>query len=241
MDISIKGEIVDDDWGPWLEWWGYDVTYPKKVLNKISEANGEPLVVKINSPGGDIFAASEIYSELREYKGDVLIKIVGLCASAGSVIAMAGTSEISPTAMLMVHNVATGTYGDYREMEKTSETLKVANDTIANSYICKTGMSREEALDLMNNETYISAEKAIELKLVDKIMFEDSNKVDFSTLNNLKANNFSNYLNPFEKIKDFANKFGTNNHPNSNEGDFLIQNYQKKLNDLKKKESKLNV
>lgn len=210
-EIEIKGDIVNDDWGNWYEWLGYTYTSPSKVINQIKAANGEKLTIKINSPGGDIFAASDIYTELRAYEGEIEIKITGMAASAASVIAMAGKSSMSPTAQLMVHNVSTGTWGDYRDMEHTAEVLRNANDTIANAYMCKTGMTREEALELMNNETYLSATKAQELGFVDEIMFEEDNKVNLSALQNLNINSFVNAASqsPFDIIKNLKDKIKT--------------------------------
>lgn len=235
-EIEIKGDIVDDDWGRWYEWLGYSYTSPSKVINQIKAANGEKLTIKINSPGGDIFAASDIYTELREYKGEIEIKITGMAASAASVIAMAGKSSMSPTAQLMVHNVSTGTWGDYRDMEHTAEILKNANDTIANAYMCKTGMSREEALELMNNETYLSATKAKELGFIDEIMFEESNKVNLSALENLNINSFVNTTSqsPFDIIKNLKDKIDTTDHHiqgennPKNSGDFSFGNKTEK-------------
>lgn len=223
MDIEIKGEIVSDDYGPWYDWLGFSCSYPKKVTNVLKEANGEDITVKINSPGGDIFAASDIYTELRSYKGNVKIIITGMAASAGSVIAMAGKSAISPTGQIMVHNVSTSTYGDYRDMDHTSEILKNANDTIANAYMCKTGMSREEALELMNNETYLSAEKAKQIGLVDEILFEDESKVKLSSLNNIDTNKLYNSISAKEILVNMKNSILKNNHPLKNEDDFLLQ------------------
>ena len=131
--------------------------------------------VIINSGGGSVFPASEIYTVLRDYAGNVIVKIVGLAASAASVVAMAGTKVLmSPTAQMMIHNVTTYAEGDYRDMEHTAEILKNANDTIANAYRLKSGKTQEELLALMNNETWMTAQKAKELGLIDEIMFEDN-------------------------------------------------------------------
>lgn len=192
VDIDIKGDIIEDD-SQWIyDWIGWSYTSPKNVINKLKEANGQPVTLKINSPGGSVFAASEIYTELRNYTGDVNIQIVGLAASAASVIAMAGRSSMSPTAQLMVHNVSTRAGGDYRVMEHTAEILKNANDTIANAYIAKSGMTREEALELMNKESYLSAQKAKELGLIDEIMFDNmqsrlTNNVNLGLYNSLSS------------------------------------------------------
>ena len=142
-----------------------------KVLEK---ANGEDLEVEINSGGGSVFAGSEIYTALKSYKGNVTVKIVGLAASAASVIAMAGKKVLmSPTAQMMIHNVSSRAEGDYREMEHTAEILKSANDTIANAYRLKTGKEQKELLSLMDKETWMTAQKAKELGFIDEIMFED--------------------------------------------------------------------
>ena len=138
--IDIKGDIIEDD-SQWIyDWLGWNYTTAKNVNKKLQEANGQAITVKINSPGGSVFAASEIYTELKNYPGQVNIEILGLAASAASVIAMAGKSKMSPTAQIMVHNVSTSCGGDYRAMEHTAEVLKNANDTIANAYINKSGI-----------------------------------------------------------------------------------------------------
>lgn len=193
INIEIKGDIIEDD-SQWIyDWIGWSYTSPKNVINKLKEANGQPVILKINSPGGSVFAASEIYTELRNYSGEVNIQIVGLAASAASVIAMAGKSSMSPTAQLMVHNVSTSAGGDYRVMEHTAEVLKNANDTIANAYISKSGMTRKEALSLMDKESYLSAQQAKELGLIDEIMFENSipnkltNNVNLKLYNSLSS------------------------------------------------------
>lgn len=169
MKIDIKGCIVSND-DAWIyDFFGLECCCPNDINEKISKANGEKLDIYINSGGGDIFAGSEIYSAIREYGGEVNIHVVGLAASAASVIACAGSSDISPTAMLMVHNVSSTAKGDYRDMDKESEILKKANETIANAYVAKTGMSVEEALQMMDVETWLSANDAVEKGLIDKI------------------------------------------------------------------------
>lgn len=168
-DINIKGPIVASD-EVWIyDWFGIECTNPKAVNDAIKKANGEKLDVYINSGGGDIFAGSEIYSSLRSYKGDVLIHVVGLAASAASVVASARESEIEPTAMIMVHNVSCTARGDYHDMKHQAEVLQKANKTIANAYIAKTGMSEAEALALMDHETWLTAQEAVEKKLCDRI------------------------------------------------------------------------
>lgn len=171
MKINVKGTIIpnDDQWV--YDLFKIDAISPAKVLKGITAAaeKGELLEVDINSGGGDIFAASEIYSAIREYSGDVKIHVVGLAASAASVIACAGKSDISPTAQIMVHNVSSVASGDYHDMDKMSEILQKANETIANAYITKSGMTKEKALEIMDKETWLTADEAVELGLIDEI------------------------------------------------------------------------
>lgn len=223
MDIEIKGDIIEDD-SQWIyDWIGWSYTSPKNVIGQIKEANGKPINLKINSPGGSVFAASEIYTELRNYKGTVNVQIVGLAASAASVIAMAGKSSMSPTAQIMVHNVSSSASGDYRAMDHMSEILRNANDTIANAYIAKTGMTREKALELMDNETWLSAQKAKELGLIDEIMFEDNKpsvQVGLTNFNKkVLYNSFSSI--PSELLEKL--KIVNGNQPLNNEVGFFIK------------------
>lgn len=172
--IEVKGEIIGNGEGWIYEWLGIEHTTPQGISKQLAEANGEEIEVEINSPGGSIFAGSEIYTALRSYKGNKKIRIVGLAGSAASVIAEAGESEISPTGMYMIHNVQSGASGDYRVMEHQAEVLKAANQSIANAYIDKTGMSNDELLALMDKETWLTAQNAVKYGFVDKVMFQDS-------------------------------------------------------------------
>ncbi|MFR5718421.1 MAG: head maturation protease, ClpP-related [Anaerotignum faecicola] len=169
--IEVKGTIVGNA-DKWIyEWFGMDATCPKDVNAAISEANGEPLLVEINSGGGDVFAGSEIYTASKAYAGTVEINIVGLAASAASVIAQAGHSRISPTALFMVHNVSGSAAGDFHDMQQEAEILQTANKAVAAAYLEKTGKSMEELLGIMDAETWMDAQKAVEYGFVDEVMF----------------------------------------------------------------------
>lgn len=169
MRINIKGIIASND-DKWIyDWLEMESTSPNDVQRLIDQANGEFLEVYINSGGGDIFAGSEIYAALRSYKSEVNIHVVGAAASAASVIACAGQSDIAPTAMYMVHNVSGGARGDYHVMDKSSEVLQTANKAIAAAYIAKTGMSEKEALIMMDQETWLTAQQAVDKGLIDRI------------------------------------------------------------------------
>ena len=226
MKVKIKGPIVGNS-DAWIyEYFGIEATSPSMVDKAIEKANGEGLEVEINSGGGSVFAGSEIYTALKSYKGNVTVKIVGLAASAASVIAMAGNKVMmSPTAQMMIHNVSSCAAGDYREMEHTAEILKNANDTIANAYRIKTGKTQEELLALMDKETWMTAQKAKELGFIDEVMFED---IQFAA-----STSYSGLLPP-EVINKMRN---TVKNPVRNESDILIS----KLKFLKLKGEKEDV
>lgn len=159
------------------DWLGIENTSPKKIVKALTEAGGEDIEVYINSPGGDVFAGSEIYTELRSYGGKKLIRITGIAASAASVIAQAGECEISPTGMFMIHNVQTRAAGDYRVMDNTGDALRAANQAIMNAYVEKTHRDPEELQALMDRDTYLSAQQAVEYGFADRLMFQNGNAI----------------------------------------------------------------
>lgn len=168
--IEVKGTIVADD-DKWIyEWFGFAATCPKDVHTVIQEANGEDLEVEINSGGGDVVAGNEIYTALRRYKGNVTIIISGMAASAASYIATARRCEISPVGIFMIHNVSGGARGDYHEMDKESKILQTINRSIAMAYIDKTKMNLDDLLDLMDKESWLTAEEALNYGFVDAII-----------------------------------------------------------------------
>jgi len=171
--IDVKGTIISNNLQDIYDWVGIEATSPQKVITSLPQSN-EDIEVYINSGGGDVFAGSEIFTALKEYKGNVTVKVVGLAASAASVIAMAGDKVLmSPTAQLMIHNVSTTAGGDYRTFEHTAEILKSANQSIANAYKTRTGKSDEELKSLMDVETWFNAQSAIEHGFADEMMFEN--------------------------------------------------------------------
>lgn len=198
--INIKGPIVSSQQQWIYDYFDIEATSPSKVskiLNNIM--TNEDLEIEINSSGGDISAASEIYTAIRGYnKGNKKTNIVGSAYSAGSVIAMASESYMSPTSMMMVHKVSSGAAGNSNDMDKMSKVLQVADQTVANAYIAKSGMSMKEALKMMTDETWLTAQQAKDRGLIDGIMFEDTQS---SQLNN----SFSNMI-PEEIINRMQNE-----------------------------------
>ena len=116
-------------------------------------------------------AAAQIYNMLMDYPYDVTVKIDGIAASAASVIAMAGTKVlVSPVSMMMIHNPMTIAMGDTAEMQKAIEMLGSVKDSIINAYEIKTGLSRAKLSHLMDAETWMDANKAVELGFADGIL-----------------------------------------------------------------------
>ena len=163
--LTMRGPISDETW------FGDEVT-PGEFRAELNEGSG-PVAAWIDSPGGDVFAAAQIYNMLKDYKDEVNVHIDSLAASAASVIAMAGkTVEISPTGYLMIHNPSMMAWGDSAEMQRAKNMLDEVKEGIINAYEMKTGLPRDEISRMMDAETWLSAKKAVELGFADKIMFE---------------------------------------------------------------------
>ena len=166
--LYLDGVIAEESW------FDDDVT-PKAFKTDLFAGEGD-IVIWLNSPGGDCIAASQIYAMLMDYKGKVTVKIDGIAASAASVIAMAGTAVLmAPTALMMVHNPLTVAIGDSEEMQKAIAMLSEVKESIINAYEIKTGLSRTRLSHLMDAETWLNANKAIELGFADEIL-EDEKK-----------------------------------------------------------------
>ena len=161
--LELNGTIAEESW------FDDDVT-PQLFRDELNSGTGD-VTVWINSPGGDCVAAAQIYNMLSNYKGKVTVKIDGIAASAASVIAMAGdTVLVSPVSMLMIHNPATIVWGDHAEMQKAIDMLAEVKESIINAYVLKTGLSRPKLSHLMDAETWMDANKAVELGFADEIM-----------------------------------------------------------------------
>lgn len=163
--LYLNGEISDETW------YGDEVT-PELFRSELQAGSGD-ITVWINSPGGDVFAAAQIYNMLMDYKGSVTVKVDALAASAASVIAMAGTTvQMSPVAMMMIHNPMTIAIGDSEEMKKAGMMLDEVKESIMNAYEIKTGLNRSELSNLMNAESWFNARKAVELGFADEILID---------------------------------------------------------------------
>ena len=170
--LVLNGQISDETW------FGDEVT-PGLFRDELQSCEGD-ITVWINSPGGDVFAAAQIYNMLMEYPGNVDVRIDGIAASAASVIAMAGNKvSMSPVAMMMIHNPMTVAMGDKKVMQQAIDMLDEIKESIINAYELKTGQSRTKIAHMMDAETWFNAKKAVELGFADDILYTgDSDKKD---------------------------------------------------------------
>ena len=163
--LRLEGPIDSENF------WGDEVT--PQMFREDLEAEDGDVTVWINSPGGNVFAAAEIYTMLKDYTGKVTVKVASLAASAASVVAMAGdTVQMSPTALLMLHDPSTVAMGNARDMEKAIAALNEVKESIVNAYAAKSGLRRGRIADLMSEETWLNAKKAVELGFADEVLYD---------------------------------------------------------------------
>ena len=168
--LYLNGAIAEESW------FDDDVT-PQAFKADLFAGEGD-ITIWLNSPGGDCIAASQIYAMLMDYRGNVTVKIDGIAASAASVIAMAGTKVMmAPTALMMIHNPLTVAIGDSEEMQKAIAMLDEVKESIINAYEIKTGQSRAKISHLMDAETWLNANKAIELGFADGILEDEKKRI----------------------------------------------------------------
>lgn len=169
--LTLNGTIAEESW------FDDDIT-PQIFKDELNSGTGN-ITVWINSPGGDCVAAAQIYNMLMDYKGNVTVKIDGIAASAASVIAMAGNTVLmSPVSTMMIHNPATVAMGDHNDMQKAIEMLNEVKESIINAYEIKTGLSRAKLAHLMDAETWMNANKAVELGFADGIIARENPNTD---------------------------------------------------------------
>lgn len=166
-ELRIEGVIAEDSWFD-------DEVTPKLFRDELNAGKGR-LKLWINSPGGDVFAASQIYTMLKEYKDGVDVYIDGFTASAASVIAMSGEKVfMSPTSYLLIHDPETISIGNTAEMKEAIKMLNEIKEGIISAYELKTKLPREEISKLMSAETIMNAKKAVELGFADEMLYSEN-------------------------------------------------------------------
>lgn len=190
VELRISGEIVDDD-DAWLyEWFGISAASPNAFRAELSAHKGKKITVWIDSWGGDVFAGMGMYNALKEHKGRVVAKIDGKAVSAGSIIPMAADEIlISPGGIMMAHNPWTRAQGEYKDMIKAAEVLNEVKEAILNVYQVRTKHPREKLSQMMDETTWMSAQKAVNEKFADGILYQEdgSNPVQNSYSFSMKA------------------------------------------------------
>lgn len=174
INIDVKGDVVDDSSGAFYDWLGMPSTHPSAVSAALATNPSDEVTVNVASGGGDVFAASEIYTMLKNHAGKVTVNVQGLAASAASVIAMSGDKiSMSPTAMMMIHKASLQTYGNADDLNHNADVLDKADQAIASTYEAKTGMDEGQVLDLMSKETWLTAKDAVDKGFADEVMVFD--------------------------------------------------------------------
>ena len=169
--LRLEGPIDSESF------WGDEIT-PQMFRDELYAEEGD-ITLWVNSPGGNVFAAAEIYTMLRDYPGKVTVRIASIAASAASVVAMSGNPvQMSPTALIMIHDPSTIAMGNAKDMEKAITTLNEVKESIINAYAFKTGLTRNRISKLMSDETWLNAKKAVELGFADEILFESKKKAE---------------------------------------------------------------
>ena len=202
--LELNGTIAE------YSWYEDDVT-PKQFKDELFSGSGN-ITLWINSPGGDCIAASQIYTMLMDYPGEVTVKINGLAASAASVIAMAGSKVyMSPTAMMMIHNPMTAAYGNHTDFEKALDMLSEVKESIINAYEIKTSLPRTKLSHLMDDETWMNAKKAVELGFADGILRgqENDEEKENEVLDSYSFSSRMQVKNLINRIEKKTEKSGT--------------------------------
>lgn len=176
--VEFTGTVVSNDDSFMYGYLDLDYICPKDIEDAIGMAEGKPILLRVNSPGGSIFAGAEIYTRLMDYPGQVNFDILSVSASAASAVSMAAAKEgnrcrISPMGMMFIHNIQNKVQGDYRDMEDAAENLRKVNSTIISAYQKKTGIPEEKLQEMLDKETWLTAEEAVKLGFADEVMFED--------------------------------------------------------------------
>jgi ATP-dependent Clp protease, protease subunit len=174
VELRIEGDIVDDDEAWLYEWFGMPSTSPNAFKEELNQYKGKDITVWIDSYGGSVFAAAGIYNALKEHDGKVTVKIDSKAMSAASVIAMAGDEVLmSPMAVMMIHNPLTTAYGNMHDLRKVADILDTIKESIVNAYALKTGRSRSKISQMMDDETWMSANVAVREGFADGILYQD--------------------------------------------------------------------
>lgn len=195
-ELIIEGVVASESW------YGDEVT-PKQFRDELNAHSGD-LTVRINSPGGDVYAGVSIYNALTEYDGNVTVKVDGMAASIASVIAMAGDDiQMLPGSQMMVHKPWTVAMGNSDDLEEVVAYLKKVGENVTSIYTERTGLSTERVSELLDAETWLNPEEAVELGFADKVIQPKQKSTEAVTnlLSDMKASVQAAILQPAMSLK----------------------------------------
>ncbi|HES8530081.1 TPA: Clp protease ClpP [Streptococcus pyogenes] len=203
--INLKGPLIANNSQEVYDYYGMEATSAKSIINKLPEDSSD-IILEVNSNGGLVTVGSEVYTALRNYKGKVTAEITGMAASAASVAVMGADKVVmSPTAQMMVHKALFNwVAGNSDDLDKASNALKSSDKAIVNAYVAKTGLSEDEIMNLMRNETFMSAQDAVEKGFADEVMsFEAVASIDNQMLPQAVIDDY--YANRSKRKQEISN------------------------------------
>ncbi|HEP1251147.1 head maturation protease, ClpP-related [Streptococcus pyogenes] len=203
--INLKGPLIANNSQEVYDYYGMEATSAKSIINQLPEDSSD-IILEVNSNGGLVTVGSEVYTALRNYKGKVTAEITGMAASAASVAVMGADKVVmSPTAQMMVHKALFNwVAGNSDDLDKASNALKSSDKAIVNAYVAKTGLPEDEIMELMKNETFMSAQDAVEKGFADEVMsFEAVASIDNQMLPQAVIDDY--YANRSKRKQEISN------------------------------------
>ncbi|NAH85837.1 Clp protease ClpP, partial [Escherichia coli] len=240
---EIKNSTGEDDSPAELLIYGYigefDEVSSSDIVNKLKDISSNAINVKINSYGGSVFTAQAILSSLKRHKANITVYIDGIAASAATIIAMAGDKVVIPSnAMMMIHNPWTFAAGDADELRDIAEMMDKIRDSILSAYKEKTGLSEDKLIELMDQETWLNAEEAVELGFADEV--EKPMRLSASIKEGmLSLNGITFEVSRFSKLPDSLAKLPQNKNELSTELNEQNEDDVVTLDELKNKHPEL--
>ncbi len=199
--IQLKGDVVSDRIGQLFDWFDLDSIYPNKLKQALDDSNGEDIEVTMTTNGGSVFAGQEIYDLIQSYNGKTTLKISGLVASIGTLISCAFDEVlISPVGTFMIHNPTLGEVsGEKSDMEKAAQLLETVESTLVRAYVAKTGLEQSELVEMMANETFMTAQETVDKGFADGLITDETPTL--SLVAGLNLNNLG-FIQKLQQIKD---------------------------------------
>lgn len=199
--IQLKGDVVSDRIGQLFDWFDLDSIYPNKLKQALDDSNGEDVEVTMTTNGGSVFAGQEIYDLIQSYNGKTILKISGLVASIGTLISCAFDEVlISPVGTFMIHNPTLGEVsGEKSDMEKAAQLLETVESTLVSAYVAKTGLEQSELVEMMANETFMTAQETVDKGFADGLITDETPTL--SLVAGLNLNNLG-FIQKLQQIKD---------------------------------------